>query len=337
MDLLRNVPLGLYLEQPISALHRLDARVKLLWLSTFLLTPILANNIWRLGIVGALTLITLLVRVPLRIWLRQVGLVLTIALIGTLATAIAPDGLGVTPAPMRSSSVYRVVSAPESNVGVDSAGTAFESGDSGDAAFVLDQEPIPAPATAYRYELLQLRPLEGLQAEGFNPEFIVTRRSLSVAIRFGTLIFTLIYSTNLFLLTTAAEDIAAALAYFLAPLKRLNLPINELILTLTLALRFLPLVLEEMQNIARAVRTRDIRWQMLGLRGAIQVSLRLVERFLENLLQRAAQTAAAMQVRGYTGTDHTVPWQILRLSWRDRLLLVLIPLVWGWRLWQFQI
>ncbi len=159
---------------------------------------------------------------------------------------------------------------------------------------------------------------------------------MSVAIRFGTLLFTLIYSTNLFLLTTAAEDIAAALAFFLRPLKRLGAPVAELVLTLTLALRFLPLVLEELQNIARAISTRDIRWQMLGLRGTIQIGLRLVERFLENLLQRAAQTAAAMEVRGYVGPEHSVPWQVLHFSLRDRWLLALIPLVWLLRLWQFQ-
>ncbi len=321
MDLLRNVPLGLYLEQPISLLHRLDARVKLLWLSTFLLTPILADNAWRLGVVGVLIVMTLLVQVPLRVWQRQLGLVLAIATIGTLTTAIAPDGLGITPSPIRPA----LGLFPAADLDAAEAET-FRA--------ALDERLQTPPTPDYRYTLVSLG--EYNPSQRWPPFIRITRRSLSVAIRFGTLLFTLIYSTNLFLLTTAAEDIAAALAFFLGPLKRLGAPVAELVLTLTLALRFLPLVLEEMQNIARAVSTRDIRWQMLGLKGTIQIALRLVERFLENLLQRAAQTAAAMEVRGYVGPEHAVPWQVLHFSLRDRWLLALIPLVWLVRMGLFQ-
>ena len=43
MDLLRSLPIGLYLEQPTTWLHRLDPRVKMAWLTSILVTPILAN------------------------------------------------------------------------------------------------------------------------------------------------------------------------------------------------------------------------------------------------------------------------------------------------------
>jgi Cobalt transport protein len=58
MDLLRSLPLGLYLEQPMTWLHRLDPRVKLAWLMTFLITPLLANLTWRIGIVIFLGVLT---------------------------------------------------------------------------------------------------------------------------------------------------------------------------------------------------------------------------------------------------------------------------------------
>jgi Cobalt transport protein len=54
MDLLRSLPIGLYLEQPVTWLHRLDSRVKLAWLMTFLIAPILANPVWRLMLVAML-------------------------------------------------------------------------------------------------------------------------------------------------------------------------------------------------------------------------------------------------------------------------------------------
>lgn len=62
MDILRNAPLGIYLEEPRTWLHRLDPRVKLAWLLSFLLSPILAGNGWRLAVVVALLLLTVAAR-----------------------------------------------------------------------------------------------------------------------------------------------------------------------------------------------------------------------------------------------------------------------------------
>jgi len=51
MDLLRSLPLGLYLEEPQTWLHKLDPRVKLIWLLSFLSSYIVANNYWRVLLV----------------------------------------------------------------------------------------------------------------------------------------------------------------------------------------------------------------------------------------------------------------------------------------------
>lgn len=155
----------------------------------------------------------------------------------------------------------------------------------------------------------------------------ITRRSLELGIRVSTLIFTLIYSTNLYLLTTAPEEITAGLEDLLSPLRRFKLPITEITLTLTLSLRFIPLVLEEIQNLARSIRTRAINWKKLGLKKSFQIWLMVVERLLENLLLRAEQMAIAMEVRGFTTPDqHRVEWHQLRLLSGDWIALFsLIP------------
>jgi len=73
MDLLRSLPLGLYLEQPQTWLHRLDLRVKLAWLMLFLVTPVLSSEIWRLGLLGVLLAIALASGVPWRSLKAQAG------------------------------------------------------------------------------------------------------------------------------------------------------------------------------------------------------------------------------------------------------------------------
>ncbi|MFM7440723.1 MAG: energy-coupling factor transporter transmembrane component T family protein, partial [Snowella sp.] len=155
----------------------------------------------------------------------------------------------------------------------------------------------------------------------------ITRRSIELGIRVSTLIFTLIYSTNLYLLTTAPEEITAGLEDLLSPLRRFKLPITEITLTLTLSLRFIPLVLEEIQNLARSIRTRAVNWKKLGLKKSFQIWLIVIERLLENLLLRAEQMAIAMEVRGFTTPDqHRVEWHQLRLvRWDWVALFCLIP------------
>jgi energy-coupling factor transport system permease protein len=288
MDLLRSLPLGLYLEEPITWLHKLDPRVKMVWLMTFLVAPLLANPWWRLGLTGVLVLLTLLAAIPLRVWRQQMGWLLTLCALIFIITALTPDGLGINVQPR----------LPASDL------------------------QLPQP-TDYQYVLLE------------RGQIAVTRRSLELAVRVSTLIFTLIYSTNLYLLTTAPEEITAGLEDLMAPLRRLKLPITEITLTLTLSLRFIPLVLEEVQNLARSVRTRAINWKKLGVKRSFQLWLMVVQRLLANLLLRAEQIAMAMDVRGFTSPDqHRVQWHQLRLRRGDWLILAaLIPFWWARLVW----
>lgn len=282
MDLLRSLPLGLYLEQPVTWLHYLDSRVKFIWLMSFLAAPLVDNAFWRLSLVVILILMTLSAAIPWRVWRNQMGWLLVLGVFIFIVSAIAPDGLGISPTPR------------------------------------LPEAATLAQPTTYRYVLLQAGPAT------------VTRRSFDLAIRVSTLLFTLIYSTNLFLLTTAPEEITAGLESMMRPLRRFNLPVTEITLTLTLSLRFIPLVLEEVQNLVRSVRTRAINWKKLGIRKSLQIWLMVSERLLENLLLRAEQIASAMTVRGFTSpSEHRVQWHQLRLQKGDWLALISLVVFWG--------
>jgi energy-coupling factor transport system permease protein len=329
MDLLRSLPIGLYLEQPVTWLHRLDSRVKLAWLMTFLIAPILANPVWRLMLVAMLIILTLTAAIPLRVWKQQMGLLLLFCCLVFGLSAIAPDALPSEhqlrlPADELAFSQLPAT-LPEATppkpwyqlFNLDSKSQTQNSKSQ-------IQNSLPQP-TNYSYVLLKQGPIK------------ITRRSLDLAVNVSTLFFTVIYSTNLYLLTTASEEITTAIENLMQPLRRFNWPVTEIALTLTLSLRFIPLVLEEIQNLVRSVRTRAINWKKLGFRRAAQVWLMIAERLLENLLLRAEQIASAMKVRGFTSPDrHRVEWHQLHLKIRDWIalgcLIVLwsARLVWGW-------
>ncbi|MCW6034774.1 CbiQ family ECF transporter T component [Spirulina subsalsa FACHB-351] len=290
MDLLRSLPIGLYLEQPFTWLHQLDPRVKLAWLMSFLLTPVLASSEWRLSLVVILVLFTLSARIPLRAWRQQMGWLLLVGTMAFAITCVMNDGLAIT-------YQARLPSVDLENI----------------------------PDTPYQYILLEVGNLR------------VTRRSFDLALRLSTIIFTLVYSTTLYLLTTAPEEITAGLEDIMQPLARFKLPVTEVALTLTLSLRFIPLVLEEVQNLARSIRTRAINWKKLGLRQSFKIWLIVAERLLENLLRRAEQIAIAMDVRGFTRpNEHRVQWHQLRLKKADGIAMGVLVLfwwarfTWGW-------
>lgn len=293
MDLLRSLPIGLYIEQPVTWLHKIDGRVKFLWLLGFLLTPIAATPAWRVALVVVLLLLTLTARIPLRIWKRQISLLIAFSLALFIITTLLPDGVTAAHGPRLPDNDLTIFLDPDS----DAANS-----DEGGAA----PAPLLPQPTRYRYVLID----KGVVR--------VTRRSLELAVRIATLTFTLLYSTNLYLLTTPPEEITAGLENMMQPLRRFGVPVTEIALTLTLSLRFIPLVLEEVQNLVRSVRTRAINWKKLGIRGSIQVWMTIAERLVENLLLRAEQIANAMKVRGFTSpNEHRVQWHQFALGWRD--------------------
>ncbi len=307
---MRSLPIGLYLEQPVTWLHQLDPRVKLAWLLGFLLAPIGANPFWRIGLVVGLLVLTLSARIPLRVWRRQIGILMAFALLIFVITMLAPDGVDVEIQQRMPHNELEIL-APPSAIASEPASTVSLSR--------AVSEPLPQP-TGYQYVLVDRGVIH------------ITRRSLELAIRISTLMFTLLYSSNLYLLTTAPEEITAGLENLMQPLRRFNVPVTELILTLTLSLRFIPLVLEEVQNLMRSVRTRAINWKKLGFRGTSQVWVAVAERLIENLLLRAEQIASAMQVRGFTSADqHQVRWYQFRLRPADWLILLGLVLFWGVR------
>lgn len=302
MDLLRSLPLGLYLEEPQTWLHKIDPRVKFAWLMSFLTSYTFARNEWRLLLVTLLIIVTLIARIPRRVWQQQMGWLLILAFFVFAIAAISPDGLGINYQSRLPANEQVLSPQVTTNAVKVEQKTAFSN-------------------QGYSYVLFHQGPVK------------VSRRSLDLAIRLSTILFTVIYSTNLYLLTTAPEEITAGIESLMQPLRRLKLPVTELTLTLTLSLRFIPLVLEEVQNLARSVMTRAINWKKLGLKGGLKVWLIVAERLLENLLLRAEQMASAMMVRGFTSpNEHRVLWHDLRLKRWDWLAIATLTLFWGVRL-----
>ena len=313
MDWLRQLPIGQYVDHGGpgggSWLKRIDPRLKLAWTVAFLVTPILAGPLWRVGLVALLLLLTLVSGLPLRIWRRTLPLLLVLALLVGLLTALLPAGGTGRATLQRPPEELRLEPPTES----------------GSAA--------PPERSGLAWDLLRLGPVQ-LGPVPVGP-LVVTRRSAALGLNGATLLVTLIHSANLLLLSTTPEELAWAISWWLRPLGRLGLPMERLGFTLLLSLRFLPLVQEELQNLLRALATRAVTLKGLGWKAALGLVLAVGERLLANILLRSEQGAEALMARGgrWIAPDalHRVPsgsaWPS-RLGWLALGALLLLR----WRL-----
>ncbi len=145
--------------------------------------------------------------------------------------------------------------------------------------------------------------LPGLTVSGISWEiirigpFAIDRRSAELGINTSTLIFTVVHSVNLMLCTTSPEDLMWTLRWYLQPIALLGFPLDRMSFQLLLALRFIPLVQEEFQNLLRSVINRAVNFKELGFKKSLGLILSVGERLLSNVLLRAEQGADALLIR----------------------------------------
>ena len=260
MDWLKKIPIGQYVSGKSSWLRLLDPRIKLSWILLFLLTPILANSFWRVSTAFALLLLTFLSLLPPRIWWRSLVILLVFSLIVGFLSIVLPASEVSSELTIRSSNEIP-------------------------GAIVLTRT----------WELFRLGPYD-FGGISLGP-LVIDRRSAELGIKTSTLTFTVIHSVNLMLITTPPEDLVWAIRWFLTPLNLCGLPLEKLSFQLLLALRFLPLVQEELQNLFRSIGVRAIDFKKLGFKATLGLFISLGERLLSNILLRAEQGADSLMLR----------------------------------------
>ncbi len=260
MDWLKKIPIGQYIAGKSSWLRVIDPRIKLSWILLFLLSPILANSIWRISIVIVLFLITFFSLLPPRMWWRSLTFLLFLSLIVGFLSIVLPAS---------AISSELTIRRPD------------------EIAEAIFQSP--------SWEVFRLGPFNfgGISVGALS----INRQSAELGIKTSTLIFTVIHSVNLMLITTPPEDLVWAIRWFFSPLSLFKLPLDKMTFQLLLALRFLPLVQEELQNLFRSIGVRSINFRKLGLKTSLGLFLSFGERLLSNILLRAEQGADSLMLR----------------------------------------
>ena len=106
--------------------------------------------------------------------------------------------------------------------------------------------------------------------------------------------------------STQATRLTEGFAWFIRPLERVRVPVDDIAVTFTLALRFIPLAFEELQLVKLAQMARGAEFGIGGLWKRVNAWTPVMIPWLVGLYRRATRIATAMDVRAYgLGDSHT--------------------------------
>ncbi len=134
----------------------------------------------------------------------------------------------------------------------------------------------------------------------------------------------LVSFSGLLTFTTTPIELSDALESLLSPLRRFGVPVHEFAMMMTIALRFIPVLLEEADKIVKAQRSRGGDFRSGSLRRRLNSIIAVVVPLLYNALKRADDLAIAMEARAYVGGEGRVSLRELRWRAMDTLALVVM-------------
>ena len=145
-----------------------------------------------------------------------------------------------------------------------------------------------------------------IEEEGlFTGLFMVTR------------ILLLIMFTSLLTLTTSPLQLTDGIEYLLSPLKRFGVPASELAMMMTIALRFIPTLMEEAEKIMKAQMARGADFESGNLIKRARNLIPLLVPLFISAFRRADDLALAMESRCYHGGEGRTRLHELKVERRD--------------------
>ena len=160
----------------------------------------------------------------------------------------------------------------------------------------------------------------------------ISREGLYTAGIIAARVILLYYVTTMLMLTTSLVDLTNGLELILSPLQRLRIPVNELVLVFVIAIKFVPVFIEEMERLARAQTARGIPIDEGGaITRARRLGRLLVPIFISGFA-RADTLTIAMNTRSYRGGRYRTKLRQMRARPTDWLVLGLV-VVWVFVAW----
>ena len=144
--------------------------------------------------------------------------------------------------------------------------------------------------------------------------FQVTDEGVSTAVFMAVRIICLIIGSSLLTYTTSPIDLTDAIERLLSPLKKIKVPVHELAMMMTIALRFIPTLIEETDKIMSAQKARGADMETGSLMKRAKALIPILVPLFVSSFRRAEELALAMECRCYHGGEGRTRMKQLHLS-----------------------
>ena len=152
----------------------------------------------------------------------------------------------------------------------------------------------------------------------------VTKEGISVAVFMGLRLIYLVMGASIMTLTTTPNDLTDGLESVLGPLKKIKIPVHEIAMMMSIALRFIPILMEETDRIMKAQKARGADFETGNLIQKAKAMVPLLVPLFISAFRRANDLAMAMEARCYRGGEGRTKMKPLRYEKIDRTAYIVL-------------
>lgn len=181
--------------------------------------------------------------------------------------------------------------------------------------------------------ILHLILTKGGEALFVTPLFTVYEEGIKQAVFIGSRFLILVTMASLLTYTTSSLDLTDALEILMGPLRKIRVPVHELALMMSIALRFIPTLWEETEKIMNAQLARGANLDSGNIFKRLAAYIPIFIPLFLSSFRRAEELAMAMEARAYRGGVGRTKYRLLQYTYKDYLLIVIfiiLVLVIGW-------
>ena len=145
----------------------------------------------------------------------------------------------------------------------------------------------------------------------------ITKEGIKVAVRMVIRLVFLVIGTSIMTLTTTPNSLTDGLERVFRPLRRFRLPVHEIAMMMSIALSFIPILIEELDKIMKAQSARGVDFENGRLPARVRAMIPVLVPLFVSAFRHAGDLATAMEARCYHGGDGRTRMKPLRYVKHD--------------------
>lgn len=155
-------------------------------------------------------------------------------------------------------------------------------------------------------------------------KFSVKKEGLEMGTLMGMRLLLIVLATSLFTLTTSSIEITDGIESLMAWGRCIKLPVHEIAMMMSIALRFIPTLLEHLEKIIKAQVSRGAGFEDKSIMKRAKSYIPVLIPLFVQAFRTADDLATAMEARGYHGGDGRSRLKTLKMHWQDTAVLTAV-------------